>query len=225
MRKISEVLRLSASGLGIRDIATSVGASKTTVADYLARAKGCGLGWPLPDDLNEATLEARLFPPNTAALAATRPVPDWRHVHAELKRRDHHVTLKLLWLEWKKDNPTGWGYTQFCLHYQEWLATKDVVMRLSYAAGERMFVDFSGDTMEIVDPLTGEIAKAQIFVTVLGCSGLLYVEATPSQDLPSWLSAHVHAFSYYGGVVEVTVPENVPRNIFDLLCPVALCDR
>ena len=102
---------------------------------------------------------------------------------------------------------------------------KDVVMRLSYAAGERMFVDFSGDTMEIVDPLTGEIAKAQIFVTVLGCSGLLYVEATPSQDLPSWLAAHVHAFSYYGGVVEVTVPENVPRNIFDLLCPVALCDR
>jgi transposase len=213
MRKISEVLRLSASGLGIRDIATSVGASKTTVADYLARARGCGLGWPLPEHLDEAAIEARLFPPNSAALAAARPVPDWRQVYKELKRRDHHVTLKLLWLEWKNDHPSGWGYTQFCLHYQEWLSTKDVVMRLSYPAGERMFVDFSGDTMEIVEAKTGEIAKAEIFVTVLGCSGLLYVEATPSQDLPSWLRAHVHAFSYYGGVVEVTVPDNLKAGV------------
>jgi len=212
MRKISEVLRLGAAGLSAREIATSVGASKTTVADYLARARGCGITWPLPVGLDEAALEAKLFPPNTALVAASRPVPDWREVNRELKRR-RHVTLKLLWLEWKKDNPTGWGYTQYCLHYQEWLAGQDVVMRLSYAPGERMFVDFSGDTMEIVEAESGEIKKAEIFVAVLGCSGLLYVEATRSQDLPSWLLAHVHAFSYYGGVAAVTVPDNLKSGV------------
>jgi len=212
MKKLSEVLRLSAAGLSIRDIASSVGASKTTVADYLARARGSGLSWPLPDDLDEASLEAKLFPPNTASVAASRPVPDWREVHRQLKRR-RHVTLKLLWLEWKTDHPIGWGYTQFCLHYQEWLAGQDVVMRLSYTAGERMFVDFSGDTMEIVDAESGEISKAEVFVSVLGCSGLLYVEATRGQDLPSWCRAHVHAFSYFGGVAAITVPDNLKAGV------------
>jgi transposase len=212
MRKISEVLRLSAAGLSAREIASSIGTSKTTVSDYLARARGRDISWPLPEGLDEAALEKRLFPPNTASVAASRPVPDWREVRRELKRR-RHVTLRLLWLEWKQDNPTGWGYTQFCLHYQQWLSGQDVVMRLSYTAGERMFVDFSGDTMEIVDPESGEVRRAEVFVAVLGCSGLLYVEATPSQDLPSWLSAHAHAYAYYGGVAAVTVPDNLKSGV------------
>ena len=134
-------------------------------------------------------------------------------MHRELKSKRHHVTLRLLWLEWKESHPDGWGYTQFCWHYSKWLSGQDVVMRLSYKAGERMFVDFSCDTMEIFDQATGESKRAEISVAVLGCSGLLYVEATRGQDLRSWLSAHEHAYSCYGGVAEMTVPDNLKSGI------------
>ena len=209
MRKIRESLRLKAAGFTNREIAASTGAGKTTVYEVLARAEAHGLRWPLPDDLDDTRLEELLYPPASAAFAARRPVPDWREVHRELKRRDRHVTLRLVWLEWKEKNPDGHGYSQFCHHYQGWLAGQDVVMRLSYRAGERCFVDFSGDTIEIVDPATGEATKADVFVGVLGCSGLLYAEATRGQDLRSWLGAHEHMWAYYGGVSEVTVPDNL----------------
>jgi transposase len=212
MRKIKEALRLKAAGFGNREIATSIGAGKTTVYEILARAEAAGLSWPVPDELEEDQLEAILYPPVTLELTERRPVPDWREVHRELKRK-RHVTLRLLWLEWKETHPDGWGYTQFCWHYKQWLGGQDIVMRLSYRAGERMFVDFSGDTVEIVDQETGEVKKSEVFVAVLGCSGLLYVEATRGQDLRSWVSAHEHAWAYYQGVAEVTVPDNLRSGV------------
>jgi transposase len=213
MRKIKEALRLKAAGLGNREIAASIGAGKTTVYELLARAEGAGIDWPLADDLDEEQLEAILYPPPSAVPAGSRPVPNWREVHRDLKNKRHHVTLRLLWLEWKESHPDGWGYTQYCWHYSKWLSGQDVVMRLSYKAGERMFVDFSGDTMEVFDQTTGDSWKAEVFVSVLGCSGLLYVEATRGQDLRSWLSAHEHAYTYYGGVAEMTVPDNLKSGI------------
>ena len=212
MRKIEEVLRLRAAGLTTRDIAGSVNVGRTSVQEYLARAAAAGIGWPLPADLDEATLELKLFPPPTAELAASRPLPDWLDVHRELRRRGH-ITLQLLWLEWRESHPEGWGYSQFCLHYRRWLGLQDVVMRFEYAAGERLFVDFAGDTMTIVDAATGEETIVQIFVSVLGCSGLMYVEATRSQELRHWLDAHVHAFEFYGGVSEVMVPDNLKSGV------------
>ena len=134
MRKINEVLRLRAAGLTVRDIARSTGAGRTTVYEYLVRADAAGLSWPLPPDMGDDEVEAALFPPLTAELAERRPVPDWRYVHREL-HRGRHVTLRLLWLEWRQDHPDGWGYTQFCVHYRAWLGTQDVVMRLAYPAG------------------------------------------------------------------------------------------
>jgi transposase len=212
VRKINEVLRLRAQGMSVADIATSVGAGRTTVYEYLARAESAGVGWPLPDGLDEETLEAKLFPPPSAELAVRRPVPDWRQVHRDLKR-NKHVTLRLVWLEWREANPDGWGYSQFCWHYQQWLAGQDVVMRLSYVAGERMFVDFSGDTIDWVDPDTGEVHKAEVFVAVLGCSGMLYAEATRGQDLGSWTTAHMNAWEAYGGVTTLTVPDNLKAGV------------
>jgi transposase len=207
MRKIADVLRLKAAGMSMRDISTSVGAGRTTVAEYLARAQAAGISWPLPEGLDEEALELKLFPPADADPA--RPLPDWHWVHNELKA-DKHVTLRLVWLEWKAGHPDGWGYSQFCWHYRRWLAVQDVVMRLSYAAGERMFVDFSGDKAHWIDPETGEVHDADVFVAVLGCSGMLYAEATRGQDLASWIGAHVHAWEVYGGVTEILVPDN-PR--------------
>ncbi len=208
MRKISEILRLRAAGQAERPIAASVGVSASTVHEYLARAKAAGVSWPLPAGMDEAALDVLLFPPPTAELAARRPVPEWREVHREMKR-GRHVTLQLLWLEWREDHPDGWGYSQFCQHYKQWLGGLDVVMRLSYAAGERMFVDFSGDKAFYVDGATGEVVGCEVFVAVLGCSGLLYAEATRSQDIESWVGAHVNAWAAYGGVTEAVVPDNL----------------
>ncbi len=212
MKKISEVLRLRAQGLSIREIAQSVGAGRTTVGEYLRRAEAAGLAWPLPEGVGEEELDARLFPPAVAGSGALRPVPNWREVHRELKARKG-VTRRLLWLEWREAHPDGWGYSQFCWHYEQWLGAQDVVMRLSYAAGERMFVDFSGDRAPWFDPETGERHDAEVFVAVLGCSGKLYVQATASQDLASFVGAHIGAWESFGGVCEVTVPDNLRAGV------------
>jgi transposase len=212
VRRINEALRLKAEGRSIRDIAAAIGAGTTTVYEYLHRAEAAGISWPLGADLDEEAVEARLFPVPSAELRAGRPVPDWRGVHRELKAH-RHVTLRLVWLEWRADHPDGWGYSQFCWHYQRWLGVQDVVMRLSYAGGERMFVDFAGDKGQWVDPASGQVHEAEIFVSVLGCSGMLYVEATRGQDLGSWVGAHVHAWEAYGGVAEVTIPDNLRAGV------------
>lgn len=212
VRKIREVLRLKAAGWSIRDIAQSTRAGRTTVYEYLVRAEGAGITWPVPEDMDDDALEATLFPPRTAELARRRPVPDWREVHKEL-RRGKHVTLRLLWLEWKEGQPDGWGYSQFCAHYERWLGRQNVVMRLSYPAGERMFVDFSGDKVPVTDPKTGEVADAEVFVAVLGASGMVYVEATWDQGLGSWLMAHVKAWEAYGGVTVATTPDNLRSGV------------
>ena len=209
MRKISEVLRLQAEGLSARQIGQSVGLARSTVGDYIERARRAGIGWPLPTDLDDAGLEAKLFPP-VPAVASERPEPEWRQVHRELKR-GRHVTLQLLWLEWRADHPDGWAYSQFCLHYRRWLGLQDLVMRLEYQAGDRLFVDFSGDRMPVETP--DGTWQAEIFVAVLGASGYLYVEATRGQDLQSWLRAHVNAFEFYGGVPAVVVPDNLKSGV------------
>src|SRR5207244_7503254 len=198
MRQITEVLRLNAQGLSYRQIAQSIGISASTVQSYLERAQRAGLSWPLPVDLDDAAIEARLFTRTEEELRPGRPEPDWLEVHRQ-RKRGKHVTLQLLHLEYKAVHPEGLSYTQFCVHYRRWRARQDVVMRLEYAAGERMVVAFAGDTVPVTDPDTGEIWNAQVFVSVLGASGYLYVEATRSQDLASWLGAHVRALEFYGG--------------------------
>lgn len=214
MRKTTEVLRLHAEGMSHRQIAASTGVSKTTVCEYLARAERAGISWPLPEGMEAEAVDAALFPAVAAEVANRhRPVPDWRDIHRQLKDRRHHITLRLLWVEWKADHPDGWNYSQFCYHYRCWLGTCDVVMRLSYAGGERMFVDFSGDKARWVDPGTGEVNEAEVFVSVLGASGLIYAKATRGQDLDSWLGAHMHAWQAYGGVATVTVPDNLKSGV------------
>ncbi len=211
MRKIGEVLRLRSRGLSCREISQSVGVGKTTVGEYLARAQAAGIGWPLPEGMDESALEAKLFP-RPDEEQRQRPVPDWVQVHRELKSR-RHVTLMLLWLEYRESHPDGLGYSQFCWQYGRWRGAQDVVMRLEYRGGERLFVDYSGDTMPVVDPRTGEILRAQIFVAALGASGLLYVEASWSQDLASWLGAHVRCFEFIGGVPEGVTPDNLKSGV------------
>lgn len=211
MRQVTEVLRLAAAGLSLREISRSLTIGHTTAREYLERARRAGLCWPLPPEVNEAELEARLYPSAPTA-AGPRPLPDWLTVHRDLKR-SKHVTLKLLWLEYREVHPDGLGYSQFSDRYRQWAGRQDTVMRLSYPAGERMFLDFCGDTVPVVDRQTGEIRQAQVFTAALGFSGYLYAEAFWSQDLGSWLAAHVHAFEAVNGVPQLLVPDNLKSGV------------
>jgi len=210
MRKIREVLRLRL-GLGLRDreIARSCSIPRSSVANYLARAMAAGLGWPLPADLNDEVLERMLFPVPVVTLRPPRiaAVPDFSLVHAEL-RRHKHVTLQLLWQEYKEVHPDGYQYSRFCELYGRWARKLDVVLRQEHRAGEKMFVDHAGPTVPVVVRETGEIRQAVVFVAVLGASNYTYAEATWQRDLVSWIGSHVRALEFFQGVPIATVPDN-----------------
>jgi transposase len=147
MRRVREILRLArGEGLTLRQVGAAVGVPFTTVGDHLRRAEGAGLGWPLPDELDDVALEALLFPKGPAP-EPTRPLPDWKHVHRELKGMG--VTLMLLWLEYREGHPEGYSYSQFCLHYRAFQRRIDVPMRQEHRAGEKLFVDFPGQRLPI----------------------------------------------------------------------------
>ena len=211
MRKIKEILRLHHElGLPRREIGRSVSVSPNTVADVIRRSEATGLSWPLPEDLGEAALDACLYPP-TAPSTVPRPEPDPEQMHRELARKG--VTLQLLWLEYKAEHPDGLAYTQFCERYRRFRGRVDVVLRQEHKAGEKLFVDFAGPTVPIVDPRTGELRPAHIFVAVLGCSSYTYTEATWGEDLRSWLMAHVRCFRALGGVVRTVVCDNLKSGV------------
>ena len=209
MRKIREALRLKAQGLSQRKIATSLGVARSTVGDHLARAELAGLTWPLPDDLCDAALEERLF--TSAASALSRPQPDWAVIDRE--RRRPSVTLRLLWEEYRAQHTQGYGYTQFCELYRRWRGRGSPTMRQSHVAGEKMFVDYAGQTLEVIDGLTGEVHAAQLFVAVLGASSYTYAEATLTQSLPDWTASHCRAFRFFGGVTSLVVCDNLKAGI------------
>ena len=212
MRKIKDVLRLHFdSGLGQRPIGLCLGLSRTTVGDYLRRAVRVGLSWPLPEDLSDHDLEQRLFPPAVAVPVADRQVPDWSHIHTELKRKG--VSLMLLWEECQADNPQAYRYSRFCDLYRTWAGKLKLSMRQIHRAGEKLFVDYAGQTLEIVDPSSGEIRTAQIFVAVLGASNYTFAEATWSQNLSDWLNSHRRSFEFFGGIPQIVVPDNLRSGV------------
>lgn len=207
MRKVHLVLRLFfAANMSIRAVARAIGASPSTVGDYVRRAQVAGLTWPLPAGMNEAVLEATLFPPARPVQVA-RPLPSWPHVHAELRRQG--VTLALLWQEYKAVHADGLQYSQFCERYRAWARHLDPVMRQSHRAGEKLFVDYAGQTAAVVDRMTGEVRPAQIFVAVLGASSYTYAEATWTQSLVDWTGSHARALAFFGGAPELVVPDNL----------------
>jgi len=206
MRKVEEVLRLTLEQkLSVRQVAASCGLARSTVSDYLGRARVAGLGWPLPEGIDEARLEELLFPPRPASGPPQRTL-DLPYIHRELKRK--HVTLQLLWEEYRGREPKGYGYSQYCQLYGRWARTLSPSLRQEHRAGEKLFVDYSGDTVSIVDPHTGEVTQAHLFVAVLGCSNYTYAELTASEGLEDWLGAHVRALEFLGGVPRILVPDN-----------------
>jgi transposase len=211
MRKLREILRLHhESKLPARAIARSCRLSSSTVLKYLGRATVAKVTWPLPPELDDITLEHLLFPDEHAPVRQ-RPEPDWALVHQELRRK--HVTKALVWQEYREAVPNGYQYSQFCEHYARWRGTLSVVMRRDHKAGEKTFVDFSGDGIDIIDPRTGEVTVAKLFLAVLGASNLTFIEPVLAEDLPNWIQCHIDAFAYFGGVTEITVPDNLKSGV------------
>lgn len=208
MRKIREILRLAwLCGQSRKAIAEQCGVGKTTVTDTIARATAAGFGWPLPP-LDDDALERRLYPPVPLFTPRKAPLPDWNSLHRELVTRKD-LTLMLLWQEYKAGDPGGYQYSYFCDLYRQWHGKLDIAMRQEHRAGEKLFVDYCGRTVSIVDASTGEIREAQVFVAVLGASNYTYAEATWSQSLPDWIGSHVRTFAFLGGVPKAVVPDNL----------------
>lgn len=210
VRKVAEVLRMKFEGFSNRKIATSCNVGRSTVTEYLLRFEKSGLKWPLPDDLTESKLEGLLFPERTE-IAQDPNCPNWDEIHSEYSKKG--VTLALLWQEFMQRNPNGRRYNWFCKKYREWAKCTRLVMRQNHKAGEKLFVDYAGQTVIVTDPKTGVKYQAQIFVAVLGASNYTYAEATPNQDLRNWLGSQTRAVEYFGGVPRVIVPDNLKTGV------------
>ncbi len=115
--------------------------------------------------------------------------------------------------EYKAIHPEGLQYSRFCEQYREWAGKLDLVMRQEHRAGEKLFIDYAGQTMPVVDPETGEERQAQVFVAVLGASSYTFAEATWTQTLPDWTASHVRAFEFYGGCPELVIPDNLRSGV------------
>ena len=220
VRKILDILRLKLQlRLSNRQIARSVGCSHSIVSNYVGRALKLGLDdWSKIAPLSEAELDHRLFKTPTArfgtsdlAARSQRPLPNWGELHLELRKVG--VTLELLWQEYREEYPNGLGRSQFCEHYSRYKQKISLVMRQDHKAGEKCFVDYSGNGIPIVDLRTGEIKMCEIFLAALGASSYTFAHASGSQKLPDWLDSHVKMYEFFGGVPELTVPDNLKSGV------------
>ena len=217
MRKIRDVLRYRHSaGLSLEATARALNLSKGVVAKYLRLASAAGLSWPLPDDLDDSGLEKLLYR-QSAAREPSFAEPDYALVHQELKKKG--VTLTLLWEEYLQAvGGRGYQYTAFCTRYRDWTGQLKRSMRQIHRAGEKLFADYAGPTVSIIDATTGEILPASIFVAVLGASSYTFACATPGQTQNDWLTGIGRALQFIGGIPALVVPDN-PRAL------VAVADR
>ena len=216
-------------GLSERAIALSLGLGKGTVGGYLARARQAGLSWPLLTELDDDSLELLLFPSPTMASRIDRPVPDWSAMDVELRRPG--VTRALLWDEYRAQAADGFGYAWFCEHFDAWKGRVRPTShrrcaqrrtgrcafsatRQTHVGGEKVFVDFAGDTIDVIDPVTGEARAMKLCVAAsrrrrasgtTGASNYTYAEAVPSEGLEDWALAHVRMFAFLGGVPKAVV--------------------
>jgi transposase len=213
MRKIKEIFRLSMDcGMKKREIARSCSVAHTTVNEYIKRAGELGLDWPRIKEMDDGKLKGLLRGSGKAAKEGSlRPRPDWEWVHQEVRKKG--VTLQLLWQEYKEIHPDGYQLSQFYERYGVWKKKLQLSLRQSHKAGEKLFVDYAGQTVPVVDRSTGEVKEAQVFVAVLGASNYTYAEATSSQSLSDWTGSHIRAFEYFGGVPEIVVPDNLKSGV------------
>ncbi len=212
MRKLREFLRLHLDQhLTGRAIGRSLKISPATAQSYMARVRLAALAWPLPPELDSDEALTRLLFTEDSCCVKDKRAPDWAEVHLELKKK--HVTKQLLWEEYKTGEPTGYQYSAFCRHYAAWASKLQLSMRQEHRAGEKLFIDFSGDGIDVIDPKTGEVTKAVLFVAALGASSYTYVEPVLRQDLPTWTRCHQNAAVFFNGVTDLWIIDNLRAGV------------
>jgi transposase len=212
MRQIRELIRLDHEGVGAREIGRRLGIARSTVQDNLHRVRLAGLTWPLPPTLTDELLEQKLFQrPGVKAGVRQHTEPDWGYLAREMKRAG--VNLTLLWEEYRQRDPGGYSYSRFCDLFRQFERRLSPVMRQHHVAGDKLFVDYSGKKVQIIDPATGAVHAAELFVAVLGASNYTYAEATWTQSLPDWIGAHIRMFRFYAGVPRLLVPDNLKAGV------------
>lgn len=212
MRQLRQILRLHHDGLSAREIGRRLGVARTTIQDNLKRAQAAGLSWPLAPELTEQELEERLFRREGKRSIRRRAEPDWAALVRELKRPA--VNLVMLWEEYRaQHHDDAYGYSRFCELLREFERKLSPVMRHHHVAGDKVFVDYSGKKLGIVNPVTGEIREAEIFVAVLGASSYTFAEVTWTQTLPDWVGSHVRMFEFLQGCPRLIVPDNLKSGV------------
>lgn len=209
MTKYREILRLSALGLSLRNIESSIHVSRKTIIKVRKRAEELNLAWPLDETYTDAALDKLLSPESTTVLS-TRRLPDCDYIRKELVRNG--VNKKLLWTEYleecRQSGDEPLMYSQFCHYIRQDEQKRRATMHIPRKPGEQIEVDWAGDPAEVTDPYTGEIIKVWIFVGVMTYSQYAFVEAFIDEKQGSWITAHVHMFEFFGGVTPILVPDN-----------------
>jgi len=214
MTKYREILRLWDQGISKSSIAKSCECSRNTVSSVISQAEEAEMRWPLEEKLTDQKIHKILYHSDTTADNSYKQ-PDYEHIHRELAKSG--VTLRLLWNEYcdscRLAGEIPYMYTQFCLYYRDWAGRSKATMHIQHKPGEKMEVDWAGQTMALRDNLTGEEIPVYMFVAVLPCSGYCYVEGFRSQKLDSWIQAHVNAYQYFGGSTRILIPDNLRTGV------------
>ncbi len=211
LRKIREILRLHFElCCSDRQIGRVFGMSHHTVKKIHSNVLKAGHTWPLPEDLDDTSLEQVCYP-SVKTYSGKRPIPNWDAAWKQMQRKG--MTLQLLWHRYKENYPDGYQYTQYCEHYNRWCSKKNVSMRQHHRAGVNTFVDYAGSTLPLTDPLTGIVREVPVFAAAVGVSGLVYSEATLTARGPEWIASHIRLFEYCGGATEIIVPDNLKTGV------------
>lgn len=209
------ILRLNSEKLSLRQVAARVGNSHHTVKNVIDTAAKNGVAWPIEENVTNQELEKLLFPDRMVSKNVMYAEPDYSYIHKELSKKG--VTLTLLWNEYcercRANGAIPYMSTQFCDKYRRWAKVTKATMRINHKPGETMQVDWAGGTIPYYDSVTGEEFKAYLFVAVLPCSGIIYVEACNDMKQENWLLCHVHAYEYFGGVTRILVPDNLKTGV------------
>jgi transposase len=207
MDKLREIIRLKEHAhLSERAISRALTVSRPIVKQYIHEVDRAGLDYAAIQNMDDDTLLEILQGGGKSQSKRYEVLrTQFDTLAKELKRPG--VTLQRLWQEYRHTHPDGYSYSQFCFHFQLWRNSSELTMHMTHKAGDKMFVDFTGKKLAVVDRQTGEIKEVEVFVAVLGASQLTYVEAVPSQKKEDWIKVNRNTFHYFGGVPQAVVPD------------------
>ena len=213
MINYKEILRLHSLGINNTRVAESCGCARSTVISTVQRAQEKGITWENIRSLGEAEVARRLYP--ATSMGRQYKMPDYEYIHQEMQKSG--VTLSLLWVEYceqcRANGELPYQSTQFNKYYAGFVHKTKATMRLEHKPVETMQVDWVGQTAHIVDTDTGEQLDAYLFVAALPYSGYTYTEAFLDRKQDAWITAHVNAYRFFGGVTRILTPDNLKTGV------------